>query len=131
MPPSGRTSVSAAALGTPWAFDPPPGHLLFLDEVNERPYRLDRMLTQLGQAGILARTAGILVNELPGCDEPSGSPRGLDVIRDWFAGFQGPIVAGFPSGHTPRANVTLPFGVRATLLAHGRPALVIEEAAVE
>jgi fatty acid/phospholipid biosynthesis enzyme len=43
----------------------------------------------------------------------------------------GPIVAGFPSGHTPGATVTLPFGVRATVVARGRAALVIDEAAVE
>ena len=50
--------------------------MLFLDEVGERPYRLDRMVTQLRQAGLLARAAAVVIGELPKCDEPSGDPTG-------------------------------------------------------
>jgi len=127
----GTITQLAASLGTPFAFDPPPGCVLFFDEVNERPYRLDRLLTQLIQAGILARASAIVFNELPGCDEPNGQVRGADAVRRVLAGFTGPILAGFPSGHTPGATMTLPFGVRATAIARGRPALVIEDAAVD
>ena len=127
----GTITQLAASLGTPWAFDPPPGCVLFFDEVNERPYRLDRLLTQLIQAGIVARASAIVFNELPGCDEPGGLVRGADAVRRVLDGFPGPVLAGFPSGHTPGATITLPFGVRATVVARGRPALVIEEAAVE
>jgi muramoyltetrapeptide carboxypeptidase len=127
----GTITQLAASLGTPWAFAPPDGCVLFLDEVNERPYRLDRLLTQLVQAGIVGRAGAIVLNELPGCDEPGGEVRGADAVRRVLAGFPGPIVAGFPSGHTPGATVTLPFGVRATVIARGRAALVIEEPAVE
>jgi muramoyltetrapeptide carboxypeptidase len=127
----GTMTQLAASLGTPWAFDPPKGCVLFFDEVNERPYRLDRLLTQLGQAGILGRASAIVFNELPGCDEPGGDLRGADAVRRVLADFPGPVVAGFPSGHTPGATVTLPFGVRATVVARGRAALVIEEPAVE
>ena len=126
----GTITQLAASLGTPFAFDPPPGCVLFFDEVNERPYRLDRLLTQLAQAGIIGRAAAIVFNELPGCDEPGGLVRGADAVRRVLAGFSGPMLAGFPSGHTPGATMTLPFGVRATVVARGRPALVIEEAAV-
>ncbi len=126
----GTITQLAASLGTPFAFDPPPGCVLFFDEVNERPYRLDRLLTQLVQAGIIGRAAAIVFNELPGCDEPGGLVRGADAVRRVLAGFAGPMLAGFPSGHTPGATMTLPFGVRATVVARGRPALVIEEAAV-
>jgi muramoyltetrapeptide carboxypeptidase len=126
----GTLTMLAASLGTPWAFAPPPGHILFVDEVNERPYRIDRLFTQLRQAGLLDRAAGIVVNELPGCDEPGGGIRGRDALHGILGDFPGPIVAGFPSGHTPGAAVTLPLGVTATLVASGRPALVIEDAAV-
>jgi muramoyltetrapeptide carboxypeptidase len=126
----GTLTQLVASLGTPYAFDPPEGHVLFVDEVNERPYRLDRMLTQLRLAGLLARASAIVVNELPGCDEPGGGVTAVDAIRDVLSGFRGPIVVGFPSGHTTGALVTLPFGVRATVLATDSPALVIEEAAV-
>jgi muramoyltetrapeptide carboxypeptidase len=127
----GTITQLASSLGTPWAFDPPPGCVLFFDEVNERPYRLDRLLTQLVQAGIVGRAAAIVFNELPGCDEPGGEVRGVDAVRRVLDGFTGPIVGGFPSGHTPGATVTLPFGVRATVVARGPAALVIEEPAVE
>ena len=126
----GTITQLASSLGTPFAFDPPAGCVLFLDEVNERPYRLDRLLTQLLQAGIVGRASAVIFNELPGCDEPDGLVRGVDAVRRVLADFPGPIVAGFPSGHTPGATVTLPFGVRATVVARGRAALVIEEAAV-
>ena len=126
----GTITQLASSLGTPWAFDPPAGCVLFFDEVNERPYRLDRLLTQLIQAGVVGRASAIVFNELPGCDEPGGEVRGVDAVRRVLDGFAGPIVGGFPSGHTPGATVTLPFGVRATVVARGRAALVIEEAAV-
>jgi muramoyltetrapeptide carboxypeptidase len=127
----GTLTQLASSLGTPWAFDPPPGCVLFFDEVNERPYRLDRLLTQLVQAGIVGRASAIVFNELPGCDEPGGHVSGADAVRRVLDGFAGPIVGGFPSGHTPGATITLPFGVRATVVARGRAALVIEEPAVE
>ena len=53
----GTLTQLLASLGTPFAFDPPPGYVLFLDEVGERPYRLDRMVTQLRLTGLLARPA--------------------------------------------------------------------------
>jgi muramoyltetrapeptide carboxypeptidase len=127
----GTITQLAASLGTPYAFDPPPGCVLFFDEVNERPYRLDRLLTQLIQAGIIARAAAIVFNELPGCDEPGGLVRGADAVRRVLANFTGPMLAGFPSGHTPGATMTLPFGVHATVIASGRPELVIQHAAVD
>ena len=54
----GTLTQLLASLATPFAFAPPPGHILFLDEVAERPYRLDRMVTQLAQTGLLARGGG-------------------------------------------------------------------------
>jgi len=120
-----------ASLGTPYAFDPPVGHILFVDEVAERPYRIDRMLTQLRLSGLLSRAAGIVFGELPRCDEPApAGPAIKDVIRDVLADFPGPVLFGLPSGHTDGACMTLPFGVRAHVAAGPEPALIIEEAAV-
>jgi muramoyltetrapeptide carboxypeptidase len=126
----GTLTQLVASLGTPFAFDPPPGYVLFLDEVNERPYRLDRMLMQLTLSGLVARAGAIVFNELPNCDEPEGGAYAIDTIRSVLRGFEGPIVRGFPSGHTPGATMTLPFGVRVTVSAHSTPALILEEAAV-
>src|SRR5205085_11831579 len=69
----GTATQLLASLGTPFAFDPPVGYVLFFDEVGERPYRLDRMVTQLRQSGVLARASAVIVGELPRCDEPGGT----------------------------------------------------------
>jgi muramoyltetrapeptide carboxypeptidase len=126
----GTLTQLAASLGTPFAFCPPDGCVLFLDEVGERPYRLDRLWTQLRLAGILARTAAIVFGELPQCDEPGGGLMAKETVRDLTADFPGPVLFGLPSGHTDGACLTIPLGVRARVIARQRPALVIEEAAV-
>jgi muramoyltetrapeptide carboxypeptidase len=126
----GTLTQLLASLGTPFAFSPPDGHVLFVDEVGERPYRLDRMLTQLGQSGLLARASAVVFGELPGCDEPGGTPTARDVAADVLREFPGPVLFGFPSGHTTRPALTLPLGVRARVVGAPRPRLLIEEAAV-
>lgn len=127
----GTLAQLVASLGTPYAFDPPDGHVLFLEDVGERPYRLDRMLTQMRLAGILSRASAIVLGEFVDCDEPKGEPLGRSVLADLLRDFEGPVVYGFPSGHTARPLVTLPFGVRARVVANGQSRLIIEEAAVE
>ncbi len=104
--------------------------MLFLDEVGERPYRLDRMLTQLRSAGLLARASAVVIGELPRCDEPGGAVTARAVVADVLSEFPGPVLFGFPSGHTTPALVTLPLGVRVRVVAaRHAAALVIEEAA--
>jgi muramoyltetrapeptide carboxypeptidase len=127
----GTLTQLAASLGTPYAFDPPQGHILFLDEVAERPYRIDRMFTQLRLSGILSRAAAIVFGELPRCDEPAdGGPSIRSVVADLTDGFGGPVLFGLPSGHTNGACLTLPIGVAARVVTDPSPALIIEEAAV-
>ena len=127
----GTLTQVLASLATPFAFDPPAGYVLFLDEVAERPYRLDRMVTQLAQAGLLARASAVVIGELPKCDEPAGDPTARAVMADLFAEFPGPVLIGFPSGHTAGPAMTLPFGVAARVIGGGQPRLVIEESAVQ
>jgi muramoyltetrapeptide carboxypeptidase len=126
----GTLTQLLASIGTPFAFDPPAGHVLFLDEVGERPYRLDRMVTQLRQTGLLARASALVFGELPRCDEPSGSVTAKAVVRELFADFPGPVLVGFPSGHTASPAMTLPLGVACRVIAGPRPRLIIEESAV-
>jgi muramoyltetrapeptide carboxypeptidase len=126
----GTLTQLTASLGTPYAFDPPAGSVFFFDEVGERPYRIDRMLTQLRLSGLLARASAIVFGELPNCDEPGGSPAARAAVRDVLTDFPGPILYGLPSGHTTGATLTLPFGVRSRVVSGPRPMLVIEEAAV-
>lgn len=127
----GTLTQVLASLGTPYAFRPPEGFVLFLDEVGERPYRLDRMVLQLQQTGLLAKASAVVIGELPRCDEPSGTPTARSVMANLFGDFPGPVLFNFPSGHTTRPAVTLPFGVMCRVIADGRPRLIVEEAAVE
>ena len=105
--------------------------MLFFEEVGERPYRLDRMVTQLSQSGLLARACAVVIGELPRCDEPTGTPTAREVMTAVLVDFDGPVIMGFPSGHTAGPAITLPLGVRCRVIADDRPRLVIEEAAVE
>ena len=126
----GTLTQLMASLGTPFAFAPPDGYVLFLDEVGERPFRIDRLLMQLRLSGLLGRASAVIFGEMPRCDEPDGNPAVRAVIGEVMAGFHGPVLFGLPSGHTDGATLTLPFGVRARVIADARPRLIVEEAAV-
>ena len=127
----GTLTQLLASFRTPFEFDPPTGHILFIDEVAERPYRLDRMLTQLRLSGFLAKASALVFGELPRCDEPGDvGVTARAVVARVLADYPGPILFGLPSGHTTGACLTLPFGVRARVVAGARPLLDIEEAAV-
>lgn len=127
----GTITQLAALLGTPWAVIPREPTILFLEDVGERPYRLDRLLTQLHQAGTFARVTGLVLGTFPRCDEGGGGPTARGVLRDLLSRFPGPVVFGFPSGHTEMPAWTLPVGVAARLTASPTGAGVsIEEPAV-
>jgi muramoyltetrapeptide carboxypeptidase len=127
----GTLAQLISSLGTPYAFDPPMGHVLFLEDVGERPFRLDRMVTQLRLAGVLDRASAIVLGEFVDCDEPGSTLAAKAVLANLLKDFDGPVVHGFPSGHTRGPLVTLPFGVRARVVANGNPRVIIEEAGVE
>jgi muramoyltetrapeptide carboxypeptidase len=117
-------------MGTPYAFMPQGECVLFLEDVNERPYRIGRMLNQLRQAGVLARARALIFGEMQGCEEPGGRATVLDAIRSVTHDFNGPILLGFPSGHTAGPCWTLPFGTAVRVVAGPSPAVILEEPAV-
>ena len=127
----GTLTQLLASLGTPFAFAPPAGHVLFIDEVGERPYRLDRMVTQLRQTGLLARAAAVVIGELPQCDEPVGRSDGArrDGRPVRRLSRTGPhrlsVRAHVGSGDDAAARRLVPRD-----RGDRRPRLVIEEAAV-
>lgn len=127
----GNLTQLAASLGTPFAFDPPDGYVLFLEDVGERPYRIDRLLTQLRLAGVLARARALVFGEMLHCEEPGGGVSSLDAIRAVVGEFPGPVIAGLPAGHTAGPALTIPLGVTARVLSGAAGALVIESPAVE
>jgi muramoyltetrapeptide carboxypeptidase len=120
----GTITQLVGSLGTRFAFNPPDDCILFLEDVNERPYRIDRMLTQLQQSGILARARGLVFGEMRGCGAGE-TPSVVDVVRVLARDFNGPVLMGFPSGHTRGPCWTLPLGVRVRVQT--APASVIVE----
>lgn len=127
----GTMTQLAALVGTPWAVMPTEPTILFLEDVGERPYRLDRLMTQLHQAGTFARVTGVVLGTFPRCDDGGGGPTARGVLRDLLARFPGPVVFGFPSGHTEMPTWTVPFGVSARLTADATGGRIsIDEAAV-
>jgi muramoyltetrapeptide carboxypeptidase len=126
----GTLTQLVSALGTPYDFAPPQGYVLFVEDVGERPYRLRRMLTHLRLAGRLATASAIVFGEMTRCDEDGGQGSARAMIADCLADFPGPVLFGFPSGHTPGPFLSLPFGVHATVVAAGAsPRVVMDEAA--
>ena len=101
----GCLSSLVALLGTPYAIETDDA-VLFLEDVAERPYRIDRMLTHLKLAGKLDRVAAVVLGAFADCDGPGDDDRTADVIRDFFADVPYPVVAGFPAGHL---SENLPF----------------------
>ena len=126
----GTLTQLAAAAGTPYGLAPWDDTLLLLEDVGERPYRLDRLVQQVRDAGLLRRVSGVLLGTFPRCDEPGGVVTAREVLADLFADFPGPVVYGVPTGHVDGPALTLPLGVQARLLAGATPRLVVDEAAV-
>ncbi len=111
----GNLSLLCALMGTPWEV-PSRDRILFLEDVGEEPYRIDRYLSQLRLAGKLRDAAGILLGSWSRCS-PESPERSLsirEVLRDYFADSPVPVLAGFPAGHR-RRNMTLPLGIRVEL----------------
>jgi len=126
----GTLTQIAAASGTPYALMPWDDTILLLEDVGERPYRLDRLLQQVRDAGILRRVKGVVLGTFPRCDEAGGAVTAREVLASVFEGFPGPVVVGVPTGHVEGPALTLPLGVQCTLVGGGRARLVVDEAAV-
>ncbi len=109
----GNVSLLVATLGTPWALSAA-RCLLLLEDVGERPYNLDRYLTQLLIGGHLDEVAGFIVGELVDCGGPAGEPTALEVVAERLAPLGKPCLANLPLGHGPH-KLTVPLGVRAAL----------------
>ena len=123
----GNLAVLTRLLGTPFlpALD---GAVLLLEDVGERPYRLDRMWTHLGLAGIFRRIRGIVLGSFTGCEERDAGYTSGEVLRDLAAATGLPCAAGFPIGHGER-NEPVPLGVRVRLDAGARRLSFLESAA--
>lgn len=124
----GNLALVAAAVGTPDEPDTA-GRLLLLEDVGERPYRVDRMLRQLLRAGLVTPAAGLVFGAFARCEEPRRPSATVDEVIAEFAAEVGlPALAGVPVGHGP-GQLTVPLGVAAELDA-GRGTLALTEPAL-
>lgn len=106
----GNLTMLCHLLGTP--LQPKfKGHLLFLEEVNEAPYRIDRMLVQMRLAGCFRELAGLFWGDFVDCGQAQSI---AEIICAHFKESPYPVVTGFPIGHG-RVNLTLPLGLEAVL----------------
>jgi muramoyltetrapeptide carboxypeptidase len=108
----GCLSVLVTTLGTPYEIHPR-GKLLFLEDVGEKPYRIERMLTHLKMAGKLDQLAGVVFGDFSRCDG-DGSRELVDIIGELFCESRYPVVTGMKAGHGEE-NLALPIGVRMRL----------------
>lgn len=111
----GCLSPLVGLLGTPY-MPPTTGAILFWEEVNEEPFRIDRMLAQLRLAGVLRNLAGMIVGRLVGCRARRPGQHGTlaAILETHLRGTRYPVVVDFPAGHCAGKR-TLPLG-RATVL---------------
>ena len=125
----GCLSLLTSSLGTPYEFQTEE-KILFLEDVNAKPYQIDRMLMQLKLAGKFDAARGIVFGEMVNCSQGRDQDYRLqDIVMDILQPYRFPVLYGFPSGHTSSAALTLPFGTEVLLDSDGK-SLRLEEPAV-
>lgn len=127
----GNLSLIAGTIGTPWELDTK-GRILFIEEVGERTYCVDRMLTQLRLAGKFDDCAGVVFGDFADCpiEYPAFGLSLEEIIRDVVLPSGKPVFSGLCCGHcTPK--LTLPFGVKCRMDADKCSLTVLESAVTE
>lgn len=122
----GNLSVLASLCGTP--FMPPlAGAILLLEDVGEKPYRLDRLWTQLSLAGVFQQVRGIALGEFVDCEVPGADYASHDVLRELATSTGLPCVAGLPIGHG-KVNEAVALGTRVRIDASSAALTFLEGA---
>jgi len=122
----GNLTVLTSLLGTPY-FPQVQGGVLFLEDVAEHPYRLERMLTQLLHAGVLAQQKAIVFGQFTNYKLVPAHDKGfkLATVVDWLRSqIKAPVLTGLPMGHVA-TKVLLPVGAKVDLVTEGRDALMV------
>ena len=120
----GNLSVLVSLLGTPY-FPKVRGGVLFLEDVGEHPYRLERMLTQLLHSGVLGQQKALVLGQFTNYKlVPHDKGYKFDTVVQWLrTQLSIPIVTGLPLGHVP-TKVLLPVGAKVDLVLQGQEALM-------
>ncbi len=120
----GNLSILTSLLGTPY-FPNIKGGILFLEDIAEHPYRIERMLTQLLHAGVLAKQKAIVLGQFTDYKLNSHDKGfSLKTVQSWLRGqLKIPVLSNLPFGHVP-TKVLLPVGEKVKLIVNGRDALL-------
>ncbi|MFZ1729501.1 MAG: LD-carboxypeptidase [Bacteroidota bacterium] len=120
----GNLAVLCSLVGTPWIpdFD---GAVLFLEDVGESVYRIDRMLLQLKQAGVLSSLSAVLLGSFTSIPIDTPNRELVDVMKEYFLPLGVPVLSGIPFGHIPD-KITLPIGSRVLVDAERHKISVIQ-----
>ena len=111
----GNLSLLSAMAGTPFALRNIKNKILFMEDVGEQPYRIDRMLTQLRQSIDLRQLAGIALGIFEDCNPKDSNSQSLTgVLKDRLGDLGIPVIYGLSFGHI-RDQFTLPVGIEAEL----------------
>lgn len=124
----GNLTLLAAMMGTPYEIDTE-GAILFIEDVREAPYRVDRMLTQLAQGGKFARVAGVAWGTCSDCRAAGPTLSWDEILGDHLGELGVPVVGGLAFGHIEK-KMTLPIGLEATLDADAGTIRIDESAVV-
>jgi muramoyltetrapeptide carboxypeptidase len=121
----GNLAMIASLVGTPW-LPQVKGGILFLEDIGEHPYRVERMLTQLAYAGVLQQQKAILFGQFTNYRlAPHDRGFKLQTVIEWLrTQVKAPVFTGLPFGHVP-TKVVLPVGARVHLAVEGRDAFVV------
>lgn len=115
----GNLSIMVSLIGTKYDVDYS-NKIIFIEEIGEEPYRIDRMLTQLIQADKFKKAAGIMMGIFSKCEPKEKDPSFsksfslMEVLKDRFSGFKIPVIYGMSFGHV-KDKFTIPFGALAEL----------------
>lgn len=120
----GNLAVLCSLIGTPWLPDFR-GAILFLEDVGESVYRIDRLLLQLKYAGILKQLSGILLGSFTAVPEDAPNRALAAVFKEYFLPLDVPVLSGIPFGHIPE-KITLPIGSRIRLDAERKKITVLQ-----
>lgn len=124
----GNLALLASLCGTPYSLKDIAGKILFIEDINEPPYRVDRMLTQLRQSLDLRSIAGVALGVFDdGANTTKEAEPLLDVFRDRLGDLGVPVVYGLSFGHIAD-NLTLPYGIKAELDADAATIAFLESA---
>jgi muramoyltetrapeptide carboxypeptidase len=127
----GNLSMLISLLGTDY-FPSFQGKILMLEEVSERPYRIDRMLNQLRLTGLLDEIKAVILGRFVDCYETDSQRKSLslnEVIDDYFSKLKKPVIYNFKHGHVPD-NITVAFGIRYKINSEDSSVEMVESAVI-